>query len=271
MFKAARIIKIKEIITNRTQVDVQTLSEILGVSNVTIRSDLEQLEQEGFIYRTHGGAILREKTTVQAPVEVGCGAALSFQFSDDVLHVARLAADYIREDEWIFLGGGNTCCAIAKALTDRPVQIVTNNMLAALILAENPNAHVIMAGGRVYNDKFPFLSGDLTANNISGMFFQKTLFGVSGIDFKYGYSVPNAVEYNVFQCLREHSKEIVIVADASKCGKTSFLSLGALDSIDTLISSENFPDSYKAYYYEKNIKLFLSYDILPASVSGGEF
>ena len=62
----------------------------------------------------------------------------------------------------------------------------------------------------------------------------------------------------------------MIVADASKCDKTSFLSLGPLNSADALISSKNLPDNYKTYYYENNIKLFLSYDIEKASVSGGE-
>ncbi len=269
MFKAARILKIKEIIANRGQVNVQTLSDILNVSNVTIRSDLELLEKEGFIYRTHGGAVLREANSTLIPA-VSAGASLSFEFSEDILHVARLAAEYIREDEWVFLGGGRTCCAIAKALIDRSVQVVTNNMLAALILSENKSAQVLMIGGRIYYDEFPFVSGDLTSKNIDSLFFHKTFFGVSGIDIKYGYSVPNAVEYNVFQALRKHSKEIVIVADASKCDKTSFLSLGPLNSADALISSKNLPDNYKTYYYENNIKLFLSYDIEKASVSGGE-
>ena len=112
MFKAARIQKIKEIIANRTQIDVQTLSDILEVSNVTIRNDLEQLEKEGFIYRTHGGAILRENTGTTSVSGVGYGAALSFDFSVDILHIANLAAEYIEENEWIFLGGG---CKIGRA------------------------------------------------------------------------------------------------------------------------------------------------------------
>lgn len=271
MFKAARIQKIKEIIANRTQIDVQTLSDILEVSNVTIRNDLEQLEKEGFIYRTHGGAILRESNPAVPVSGVGYGSSLSFDFSMEVLHIANLAAEYIGENEWIFLGGGCTCCAIAKALISRPVNLVTNNILAALVLSENPKANVMLTGGVTYNDKFPFLSGDLAINNINGLYFQKTFFGASGIDLKYGYSVPSPVEYNLFQSLRERSKELIIVADASKCDKSAFLSLGALDSVDTLISSSDLPDEYKAYYYEKNIKLFLDYDISPAQVSGGEF
>lgn len=270
MFKAARIMKIKEIIANRTQVDVQTLSDILGVSNVTIRSDLEQLEQDGFIYRTHGGAILRETAVPVPPVTVGVGTTLHFQFSDDVIQIARVAADYIEENEWFFLGGGNTCCAIAKALCDKSVRVVTNNVLASLALAENPKAQVMLVGGRLLNDAFPYLSGDLAANNIESMYFQKVIYGVSGIDFKCGYSVVSADEYNLFQRLRAHANEMIIAADASKCNKTSFQSLGPLTSVNTLISSGNFPEEYKNYFYENNIKLFLGYDILASSVGGGD-
>ena len=66
---------------------------------------------------------------------VGYGAALSFDFSVDILHIANLAAEYIEENEWIFLGRGCTCCAIAKALISRRVNLVTNNILAALVLS----------------------------------------------------------------------------------------------------------------------------------------
>ncbi len=270
MFKAARISKIKEILANRNQVDVQTLSNILGVSNVTIRSDLEKLEQEGFIYRTHGGATLREAASVPAEAAAE-GSIIPYVFSDDVLHVAGLASAYIKDNEWIFLGGGKTCAAIAKALIDRRVQIVTNNLAISYILAPNPNANVIMIGGKVNPDTYPYLSGDLAINNINGMYFDKTFFGVSGVDINYGYSVSNAVEYNIFRSLRERSKEIIIVADASKCGIVSFMSIGSLNSVNTLISSENFPENYKAYYYDNNIKLFLSYDIASASVGGGNY
>ena len=63
---------------------------------------------------------------------------------------------------------------------------------------------------------------------------------------------------------------MIIAADASKCNRASFQSLGPLTSVNTLISSGNFPEDYKNYFYENNIKLFLGYDILASSVGGGD-
>lgn len=117
MFKAARVKKIKEIMIDRGQIDVSTLASLLDVTDVTVRADLELLENQGFIIRTHGGAVLNEEYINQKRINDLCNGS-SIEYNKDKDHIGQIAANLVEENEWIFLSGGETCYYIAKALLD---------------------------------------------------------------------------------------------------------------------------------------------------------
>lgn len=258
MTKNTRLDQIKKIMLQKNRVEVVQLSETLCVSKVTIRTDLKELESEGFLRRTHGGAVI---TAAAAPTPYP-PFRWDYPLSDPDSSVSRIAtrAEEITEDnEWIFLGSGTTCYAIAIAIAtaNRQMQIVTNNLYAAAYLAAFPNINVISCGGKVHNGRIPFLYGDLALNNISSMLFSKAFIGVSGADFKRGYSVSNDVERNIFRSLRECSEKMIIVTDSSKFGYDAFMNLGTLDIADTVITDTNLPEAYKTYYHNSNTELLL--------------
>ena len=256
MFKAERLQKIQELITKQNHMDINTLSKLLNVSNVTVRNDLKELEEKGILYRTHGGATLRSQSPLQS-IPLLQDLNPSAEAFAAIERIAEKAANYVEDKEWIFLGSGTTTCAIAKALAGRDVQVVTNNVLASYILSQQPSAIVILCGGKVYTERIPFLSGDLTLNNLSSMFFNKAFIGVSAVDFKCGYSVSNDVECNIFKFLQDYSKEIIVVTDSSKFEKAAFMSIGNLDIATTIISDTGMPECYQEYYKENNINMFL--------------
>ncbi len=263
MFKAARQAKIKEILLDQNQIDVQTLSSLLNVSVVTIRSDLEELEREGFVLRTHGGAVLNDSRTKPAEAPFALGPR---EYSKEKDHIAQIAAHLIENQEWVFLGAGEICQYIAKELLGREtLNIVTNNIVVANILAQNRGSNVIVTGGNL-NHTGMFLSGEIFNRSLSSLFISKAFFEVAGVDFKGGYTVSSIAEAQVFESIRPIAKEVIIVADYQRFGEISFMKLGNLEAADTVISNEKMPEEYKTYYFNNKIKIFTSYKINPSSI-----
>ncbi|WP_066646625.1 DeoR/GlpR family DNA-binding transcription regulator [Christensenella timonensis] len=269
MFKAARLAKIKEVLLDRGQVDVSTLSALLNVSDVTIRSDLEQLEKEKFVYRTYGGAVLNEDHLKQQSMQDAItGASLDYDKNKEM--VGQIAADMVRDNEWIFLGPGTTCYYVAKALLNREnVNVVTNNLYVAGALAQNPKSNVMVTGGTMVHSEMS-LTGDLFSRFLKNIFIAKAFIGVGGVDFDSGFTVSNTLESNVYQKIKKISKELIIVADQTKFGHTSLTSIGPLTTVDAVITNDDIPEDYKSYFFQQGIRIFTSYRIKPSSIKSVE-
>ena len=267
MFKVTRQAKIKEILLDRNQVDVQTLSSLLNVSSVTIRNDLEALEAQGIITRTHGGAVLndaysRERTpgaaAAQNPLEYD-------KYKDEI---AQIASHLIGDNEWIFLGPGTTCGFLANCLTQRSrLNIITNNMYAVPLLARNSAINVIVIGGSLIGDKM-FLGGDFFTQSLLNIHISKAFFSVSGVDFKGGYSLPSFEELSIYTQIRRIASDVIFLADRSKFNTISLARVGDLTCVDTLISNECMPEDYKSYFFDHGVRLYTSYEIKRSSVQG---
>lgn len=231
MKKREREKQIMNLLRREGSVTVGQLSDLMDVSAVTIRADLTSLEAEGLLLRTHGGAILNEKVPTAvipaADASLGCKQL-----------IAKAARNCIRENTWIFLGSGTTCLALAEELKDFPINVMTNNLAVAQVLSQSGRGQVIMPGGAVFGGNCPFLYGDLLHASLDSVVLSQAFLGVSGVDAHFGYSVSNAVECSIFTRLRQISGELVILADASKFGKTSFMGAGPLSIADAIITDE---------------------------------
>jgi len=235
MKKSEREDSILQLLRESGSVTVGQLSQMMGVSAVTIRSDLKNLEEEGVLLRTHGGAVSSGKLQ---------RSSTSSQMTQDGEKqvIGRSAREMIQENSWIFLGSGTTCLALAEELRDFPVNVMTNNLAVAGVLAQSRQGQVIMPGGTVFGSSCPFLYGDLLHASLDSVTLSQAFLGVSGIDPDFGYSLSNAVECSIFARLRQISREVVILADASKFGKTSFMGAGPLSIADTIVTAGAVPE-----------------------------
>ncbi len=266
MFKAARLARIKEIILDRGQVDVNTLSVMLNVSDVTIRSDLEQLEQEKYIYRTYGGAVLNEDHLHQREVQENIIGA-NLEYDRDKEYVGQVAAELVDDGEWIFIGQGVTCYYVAKALLKKNnVNVVTNNLYAAGVLSQNRQSNVMMTGGSLAHGSMS-LVGDMSLKFLDEIFISKAVIGVSGIDMDRGFTVSDATETNMFGQLKKISRELVVVADHTKFGQSSLMRIGALaGTVERVVTNDNIPEEYKSFFFEHGVKIYTSYKIKTSSI-----
>jgi len=255
MQKDLRLRSIRDIIKEEGQAEVNALSERLGVSCVTIRSDLDVLEKEGFLFRTHGGAILR------TPEE----AASAFALPSEMVNVekkaelAALAAQHVRENSWIYLSAGTTCTEVAKALAPHYLNVVTGNLTAAQILARGNRAQVLIPGGNlVSGPDYMFLRGDWFLRAMGEISIEQAYLSVSGADMD-GYSWGNAqeCELHTMETLRRVSKEIVVLIDSTKFNKRSFVCPERLEYADTVITNRDIPDDYRNYFETHGVKLIM--------------
>ena len=269
MFKGARLAKIKEILLERTQIDVQTLSLLLGVSAVTIRSDLAQLDEEGFLVRTHGGAILNDSGSVGIPgyepagsssvVEPRNSPAIEYSKSREI--IGQIADHLIEDDEWIFLGPGATCYYIAKALVPRTnVNILTNNIYIADLMGARRGGEIVVTGGTLYRPGM-FLYGDMFARDLSVLHISKAFLSVGGADLENGYSVDGMPQASIHNLIKGACGELYLVIDASKFDQTAFMRIGDLEMGKTVITNDDIPEKYKEFYFTHGVRLFMSYDI----------
>jgi DeoR/GlpR family transcriptional regulator of sugar metabolism len=254
MFKAERLTKIKKALIQKSEVDVQSLSNLLNVSVVTIRNDLETLEKTGFLTRIHGGAVIN--STNQPMINADSAYADSIIAPDSVKEaIGKVAAEYIQSDEWIFLGEGGTCYNIARALERKNyLNIITNNLNVVMVLRRNLTNNIVLTGGSLFHNRL-CVGGELFSSSIKQLNVNKAFLGVAGVDMDIGYTLSNVGENNVFQEVRERAKELIIVTGNNKFDKTGFIAAGDLAIAQTFITNEPVPEPYRTYFESHNVQI----------------
>ena len=258
MFKAARLDKIKQILVEQKQIDISKLSSLLGVSDVTVRNDLEVLEHEGFVIRTHGGVSLNEANPPILPFSPSLNSAK--ENNDDDM-IADIAVHMIKEHDVIFIGPGTACALIASKLdSEKHVTVVTNNLIVANVMVTRPNITLILVGGTLdYQNKT--LTGDLVARCLENILINKAFIGVNGVDIKHGYSVSNINDLKIYELISQISSEMIIVASKSKFEKTSLMRFAPLTLAKRIITNDDIPGEYKTYFFNNGVQIFTSYEL----------
>jgi len=254
MFAIERLSKIKEILYKQKRVDVVELSELFSVTEVTIRRDLDKLEQEGFLIKTYGGAGINEDSFKNP---------LAQDYEDSMIEekrmIGKIAAQMIESGEAVFLGSGTTCLEIARNIKNKKITVVTNDLLIGYELRESIGIKVIVTGGDLIQSTTTLVGG-FALQALKGIFINKAFIGVKGVNFTSGYTVETYEEVMVIQQIRNISNEIVIVGDHSKFDSTAFARLGDLQMAKKVITNKQVPNEYKKYFFEHQIKLYTTFE-----------
>lgn len=223
--------KILELIREDGHAKVLDLSRIFKVTEVTIRQDLEKLENEGAITREHGGAYLKNMDLNVRN--------FSLQNQDNLaekMMIARKALEFIEDGDTIILDSGSTTTELAKIMTGfRNLTVITNALNIGLILGAEPGVNVILTGGEF---KAPTLSltGQKAADFFQNLHVDKLFLATAGVSLKSGLTYPGISDICVKRAMIESANETYLLADSSKIGKNAFASLGALSLINYLIT-----------------------------------
>ena len=247
-----RRIKILELIREDGHAKVQQLSKIFGVTEVTIRQDLEMLDQLGYIQREHGGAFLKD---------VGSFAKTDKLFNqtrmDEKREIARKAVAFIHENDIIILDSGSTTTEIAKLLLNyKNLTVITNALNIALILGENPGINLVVTGGEF---KAPTLSltGQMSADIIKTLHANKLFLATAGISADLQLTYPSLSDLVVKQSMIESSDQVFLVADSSKIGVSAFASLGPVTLANFFITDSMITEEQLEKMKESGINILL--------------
>ncbi|MBL1228209.1 DeoR/GlpR transcriptional regulator [Enterococcus sp. BWB1-3] len=214
------IVKEKEIVT------VREISDMLAVSEITIRRDLNAMEKMGLILREHGKARILQKEN---------GQVFNKELESLKCCIAQKAAEFVKDGDTLFINTSSTALAAIKKLEEKRVTIVTNNVKVANI-DHNPNSTVILSGGEI---RFPkeALVGDIAIESFSKMSSDISIIGCSGLSLENGITTPVLHEAKINSLIIERTRgPVIVVADYRKIGVSSNFTSGNIKDIDYLIT-----------------------------------
>ncbi len=223
--------KMLELLREDGSAKVINLAKIFKVSEVTIRQDLEKLEQDGFIEREHGGAFLKNVEN-----SVKSFTILNQDNIEQKQIIGKKAAELIESGETIILDSGSTTTEIAKNLIGRKgITVITNALNIALILGAEPGIEVIVTGGE-FKPPTLSLTGQKAATFFEDIHVDKLFLATAGISLKSGLTYPSISDIVVKKAMIDAAEIVYLVADSSKIGKNAFASLGALSLVGYIIT-----------------------------------
>ncbi len=225
--------KILEILKESGQIKVAELSKQFGISSITIRSDLADLEDKGLLFRVHGGAINSYKSYCDMDLQQRLGTNLKAKQL-----IAKRAVEMIKDHDTIMFNSGTTTLTVFRAIPPHlHLNIVTNSISIALEASGNPNFNVILLGGFV-NSKYQFIYGDDALNQLKNYHADKLFLSVDGISPKAGLTTYYDREAELARQMLSQSASKIIVADSSKVGRTAFANIAETASADYLITDD---------------------------------
>lgn len=229
--RSERMLAILELLAQRTTVSLAELSDALFASAATIRRDLADLEAQGLLARTHGGA---RAVGIQSELPVRLKDS---QFRQAKQLIARKAAQLIPSGRYaIALSGGSTTAEVAKALANRSqLTIVTNSLTTAMEFASRPNLKVLMTGGLIRSNSFE-LVGSLAENTFNAINVGTAILGTDGISSLAGATTHDETEAKTNLAMVLHAERVMVVADGSKVGRVTLAKVAALEQIHELVT-----------------------------------
>ncbi|MBN2737097.1 MAG: DeoR/GlpR transcriptional regulator [Spirochaetales bacterium] len=226
--------EIIKILTKLKKVSVQVLTERLKVSEVTIRKDLSFLESQGKLVRTHGGAVLAEDAEKHSPL-----SRRKLESLDQKKSIAKVAREFIKEDDTIYIDSGSTCLQLIHEIRDMSLHVLTNSLDVMIELANYPQISLCTLGGTLRTEARSFI-GPIAVSALSNFQIQTCFIGASGISLNGIFSSQNMIEAQFKKAVIESSQRRIILSDITKIGNSAFSIFAKADDIDVLITDRSF-------------------------------
>jgi DeoR/GlpR family transcriptional regulator of sugar metabolism len=231
MMGEERRAQILQIVRREGRAKVNELASFFNTSEVTIRIDLNELHQRGLVMRSHGGAVLPDTILRESPVQERLKA-----HAEEKQRIGAMAATLIKDGETIILDSGTTTLEIAKRIKKKHgLQIITNGINIAVELLDASAAQIFVVGGSLGKESAS-TTGRFTEEMLDQFSADKLFLSGAGCDPDFGVSGAHVEETMVNRAMFRISREIILVADASKFTKRSMARIAPFSEIDTIIT-----------------------------------
>lgn len=235
----ARRAALHRLILGQGFVSVADVARDVGISEMTVRRDLESLEREGLIERSHGGAVPAAAASSVIAIEPTYAARRELN-RDAKRGIAACAATLVSGEQAVGLDTGSTVSYLAAELAGREqLKIVTNSLQTVLAMPQPILPEVFLLGGRL-RPREGSLCGGITHQQLSGHWMDRFFLGVCGIDEDgvYDYSPEDSEVKAVFM---QQSKAVTALCDSSKFGRRSFVRICGFDRLDSIVTDAPLP------------------------------
>jgi DeoR/GlpR family transcriptional regulator of sugar metabolism len=250
-FQEERIRGIVKILEQENRVLITDLCKIYDTTPVTIRKDLDILEDEGILKRTHGGAILHKP--------LFHGLALNEKeklFADEKKRIADEAVKLISEGDVVILDSGSTTTQLARNMKNlKDVTVITNAVNIALELASS-NLEIILTGGSFQKDSSTLI-GPLADEVLRKISADKLFHGVDGVDYETGLTTPNIIEAHTSREMMNRAGENILLVDSSKFGRRSLGVICQVKEINKIITTKKMDKNEVQKFVDMGIEVVI--------------
>jgi DeoR family deoxyribose operon repressor len=251
-----RLGNIKNLLIQKNEVSVKEVSELMNVSEMTVRRDLDALAEQGIVNRTHGGAVLVDPNT-RARNPYILEEQLTRHIREKNL-IGMKAASLVRPHETIFLDSGTTTPFVAKNLSpDLPLTALCYTFTNAINFYPREKANLILLGGVFHRDSNIFHSIE-NYELIRNIRADKAFLSTAGFDPEMGLTTFFDYEAAIKREMIRSAKHIILVADSTKFGNISVTHFADLADIDMIITDDGLSQAYRKIIRDRGIELLIA-------------
>lgn len=226
-----------DLVMDRGRVEVNELSDLFGVSRVTIRKDLEWLSEQGLLHREHGYAVasstddIAGRLAYHRPVK---------------RRIAHAAAALVPDGVTVLIESGSVCALLAEALAraDRGITIVTNSVFIAGYLRPIATADVVLLGGS-FQARSEVTVGPLVAEAASHYYVDQLFVGVDGYAPEVGFMAKDALRADAVRSMAKQARNLVLVTESTKFTSPGAVRLAATGDVATLVTDDRIPEAVR--------------------------
>lgn len=244
--------KILDYVNSSKKATVNELSDYLGVSKVTIRKYLNDLENKGLVIKIHGGVI---STDSDLNYEIPYASKKDLNiYEKEMIGIA--ASGLVEDGDVIILDAGSTTFEIARNIDNKNVTVITNDVRIAYELASKSSVKVVIAGGTVQKNVYTVL-GFYAEGLLNQIHVNKVFLGADAINPEDGITNKTLEEVAIKKAMIKSAEEVIVVADHSKLNKKAFADVCGIDEIDTIVIDE-IDENYRRIFNEKGINIIIA-------------
>jgi DeoR family transcriptional regulator, aga operon transcriptional repressor len=241
-----------QMLRNNGHVSVSELSKALSVSDVTIRKDLQFLEEHHLLLRTRGGAMVNDRMVRDQPLE-----EKGRQYSDEKRRIGLAAADLVEDGDTIMMDAGTTTLQVARSLqSKRNLTVLTSSVNLASELLPMNGIEVVMLGG-VVRPTSASVVGHYAEQMIKEHSCRKFFLAVDGFDVERGLTTTNSLEAHLNRLMIEASFQTIVVTDSSKFGRRGLSRICGYEDIDKVVTDSAVPESAVKFLSEHEVEVIV--------------
>lgn len=239
--------QILDLLAKNKKMEVTKLSELLNVSQVTIRKDLVILENSGIIVREHGYARLNESDDINNRLA---------RHYETKQKIAKLAVESIENGETVMIESGSCCALVALeiARSKKDVTLITNSAFIADYIRKIGSVKVILLGGE-YQNESQVMVGPLTRKCVEAFFVDKLFIGTDGFTIETGFTGNDYMRSEAVKDMAKQASRVMIITDSDKFSQKGVVNLIKIEKVACVYTDDNIPSKIEDYLNKRNIKV----------------